>query len=941
MSDSLNLQVLAVHRDALLLAEVAALLHDVGKFCNLHIEAHAQGGTRKWANDHAYKAIVDNPASQIRLSSKASSIRKPDALKNVLNAQSPKAADFLDKSLKDFLTNNSLSLFGESETYTLAELIMLGTPGFAADPNRSMLLDGKSGWLPAVLGVCHSEAHVDKEDPAQKEGQQVWPDVYISNAFGFEKEKVVVDASSKSLDARLRALQISREVILNEFAYSLGDTRRPVNEVLLSDWTWIVACLFKSALAGALLTNKRFDIRRWKDKIIDHDLRWRILRVNFDVLGLYAKAIKIADLLAYQRTVEDACEAVKQLVEDECPLGNEIYRDTTGIYFTFPDLDLPADLAQEIRRRIETIDLELAPRIAVERSQGNTATEQLKRMLAEARKKAHNDLIHPFAPENLSPCWQQQWDNLPDGKWEVCPICRLRPMKEGQEACETCLNRRSSRIGAWKSDPSQTIWIDEIADHNGRVALIVGKFGLDDWLSGDLVQTMLVRAIENDPGKCVPKNPSPARLRRVWETCQRFWTETVDGILNQYPYASGMANAALRRARVALVPDPDRGWREGIPYDGTINGQAISLFWLREENHFVTISNLQLAAGKARDLNELVAEWHGKTVHVVASDRPNERKEFTIARVNMLTDAKCGYTPSLLLLSSPDQFLALMPAIDALEIAEKIHQEYQEQFGKVQNRLPLFLGLVFFQRKMPLMAAMDTARRMLETRVDSEQWTVDGVNVDSGERVLKLKRDGQEMTMRVSTTMGDGSEDKWYPYFFVEQFVDGTLDDRAYRFQHNGRWLVHVNDLREGDVVRVTPSRFAYLFLESAARRFAFNPQKDTLLLDELPRLQDMWQVTCQSPDMTDTRLQAIHALFESRWQAWDLDEAGADSTAFRHLVETTLKRDKIRGVTVDDVVNGRFRRCLDLYLHVLKRRVSDEKKQEEHDERQFETANA
>ncbi len=80
-------------------------------------------------------------------------------------------------------------------------------------------------------------------------------------------------------------------------------------------------------------------------------------------------------------------------------------------------------------------------------------------------------------------------------------------MPEKAEACEHCIKRRSSRIEAWKQNPAQTIWIDEIADHNDRVALIVGRFGLDDWLSGDLVQTMLVKAVPGNPNDCVLKKP--------------------------------------------------------------------------------------------------------------------------------------------------------------------------------------------------------------------------------------------------------------------------------------------------------------------------------------------------------------------------------------------------------------------------------------------------
>ena len=601
----MSLKVLKDNRDALLLSEVAALLHDVGKFCNLHIEAHT-GGQRRWSNDNAYKAVIDSPGAVIKLSKAAASLKKPKVLNNVLNAQSPKAADFISTNLKDFLQNNTINLFGES--YSLAELIMLGTPGFAGNGNRAQLLDGKPGWLAAVLGVCHSEAHVDKENPPGQ-GNQTLPYVFISTAFGYEEQKVVIGTSPESLDNRLQKLPVppKRDQILREFSYGLGDTRRPVNEVTLSDWAWIVAALFKPAIAVALLTNQQPGIRQWKS----HDLRWRLLRVNFDVLGLYAKAVKIADLLGYQNVVDEACAKVKKLIEEEYPLGNEIYRDSTGIYFTFPDLDLPADLAQEIRHRVESVEMELAPRIAVTVGDGTTATDQLKSILGKARKEALEALVQPFDSQQLSACWQQQWTTVGAGQWEVCPVCRLRPMPEKAEACEHCIKRRSSRIEAWKQNPAQTIWIDEIADHNDRVALIVGRFGLDDWLSGDLVQTMLVKAVQNNPKDCVPKNPSPARLRRVWETCQRFWTETVEREILARHHSHGAQNPSLRRARLLLTPDKTNGWREDVPYDGVVNGGAISLLWRKNDQQFITISNLELAGDIQRVKLSLSANQTG------------------------------------------------------------------------------------------------------------------------------------------------------------------------------------------------------------------------------------------------------------------------------------------------------------------------------------------
>ncbi|MBC7260291.1 MAG: hypothetical protein H5T65_13740 [Chloroflexi bacterium] len=702
----------------------------------------------------------------------------------------------------------------------------------------------------------------------------------------------------------------------------MADSRRPINEVDLWSWGSLVGALYKSALAGSLLTGTVPSAQ---------DLRWRLLSVRVDGLGYISNVARVPDLLARQKLLSDALDQVRTLLEVEYPLGSEVYRDQDGSIFVVPDvlnlLTIPDDQGMTLEAQIihtftKKIEGDLSPVVTLEQSSwwgqdpnwtknATTTKDELpdvKGMLIKpATTQADAQII-----EGL---WQAKADNL-----ELCPVCRLRPMREGKEACETCERRRDSRIATWEQNPARTIWMDEIADHNDRVALLVGRFGLDDWLSGDLVQTMLVRAAENAPEQCTPKNPSPARLRRVWETCQRFWTETVEqSILAGHTYGQGQ-DAALRCVRRLITPDQKAGWRGNVPYDGTVDGKAISLLWHAEAQHFVTISNLQLS-GEIKP---------GQVIRLDDPDNPRRQFTFAVQEAKPAPGAMAAYKPYLPLLASPDQFLALVPAAEALEIADDIRQEYQKQFGKVQNRLPLFLGLVFFQRKTPLMAAMDTARRMLAAPLNEETWTV-AQEVTNGHIVFT---NGVEWN--VPTVMGDGTTpDPWYPYFFVAQFADSTPDHRRYRFQHNRRWLVHVNDLKEGDVVQVTPSRLAYLFLESTAQRFHFDPEKDVLLLDELPRLMDMWDAL-KGSGITDTGLRNVQALLESKGSAWD-----RDGEEFEHLTRTTLKeaslferKDKEGNplpdvITPQDVTSGRFAHCLELHLHILKLKLEKAKKKE------------
>ena len=938
-----SLQVLVDNRNALLLAEVAAWLHDMGK-CTDDFIRYEEARGFKATKSRAKKPGRLNPHKAVFVASDLSRFafsneRRPEREEEAENRYA--LHHLLGDEILQCLDKSPLTIFGAQ--YTIRELIYFGRPGFAGRTRQPL---GKEGLPADYLGRCHGAAHVEKEESDNQTSVPSSTVTEASSVFGVEIPLAT------DLTNRLRGLPFAafsnrnrfREAVSESFAGVVADTRRPENEVMLWDWANIVAALYKAALAGALLG--------YKPK--PADLRWRLLSVRVDSAAFVENIARIPDLLARQGLLRDGFERVRRLLEETYPLATRVYQDQDNSIYIVPNV---ANLLEATDAQGRT----LSALIRAEFEKGTVKEEklalkgevisavQLDTREWQAQRLDRTFDVPPIAKllkEGVSTCadhnqvtdwWRDQKDAA------LCPVCRLRPMREKREACEHCEGRRQSRIELWERDPSKTIWLDEIADHKDRVALIVGKFGLDDWLSGEMVQTLLVKAVANDPDKCAPKNPSPVRLRRVWETTQKFWTETVEQeILAKYAYADKMKNSALRRARVAITTDQTH-WEENKPYDGTINGQTVSLLWLKDQKRFVTISNLQLGATQSHGPIELVAEWHGRVCQVSEPDKPNQRREFDVRGVELLTDDRREYAPYLPLLSSPDQFLALAPAGDALAIAEKIREEYGNQFGKVQNRLPLFLGIVFFQRKTPLMAVMDTARRMLkqvEWKGD-ELWIVQDKQEELPNVKLRLSKDNQTIEYTVRVKMGDdATDDVWYPYFFVE----GNVADRKHRFEfkdesnpkskYAGRALVHAGDLRVGDTVRVQPSRFAYIYLDHTAQRFRFDPNRDVMLLDELPRLVEMWKDICDTPNMSDTKLQTIGALFESKRQLWRLDEKDGDVEArrktFRDLVETTFKRDGVKRISPDEALNGNFQRCLDLYLHILKRRVKEEKHEQQ-----------
>jgi hypothetical protein len=880
----------------ILLGEVAALLHDLGK-CTAEFAYHPE--MRAGANIEPYRAVFKDSElgaysfSPARVADRLREARDSFALSRLL---SPAVIQALDAILDI-----------DRNPYTLREAIYFARGGGFAQGIANAI--GRPADPIHLLTSCHGEAHVEKEPPAPV----VTPDpMAIYSPFGFRMRTLLRPGEQGNLTERLNNIDFQqlvhdgkKEALKITFSDAPADTRYPIDEVTLWDWSYAIASLYKSELA------RHFIKGGWRKR---EELRWRLLRINFDVLGLYSRAIKLADLFGYVSAVGEACKQTKHFLEDEYPLGNEIYRDTTGIYFTFPDFDLPADLGLELRRIVEEIEPELAPQIHVGAGQGNIAADQLKRMLTDQHSAALEELSLPVGQDNLSPCCNALWENLPDCAWEVCPVCRLRPKQEEAEVCWHCAERRKPRLKAWKENPDRTtIWLDELADENGRIVLVVGKFGLDDWLSGDLVQTLLVRC---DPASksFAPKNPSPARLRRVWETCQKLWENSVPTIFSEH---------IPDRARWELLPrnagDVDELPKDEV-CDGMLNGKPASVF--RIGDHLLTVSYFPEDAPPQP--GTLCVSWESR----------NKRDPLPLAIAEVCKPAGDierfrTYRPTLTLLTSPDQFMAFTPASAAVDLAEKIKNAYAREFGKVQDRLPLFLGLVFFHRKAPLFAAIDTARRMLlEVELRDEQWKVECScpSPDGQHHRLRLSNSSNHMDYDVPVKMGDKqTEDVWYPYLFVES----QTDNRSRRFQvkegkYAGRWLMHASGLRPEDKVRVWPSRFGYKFLEHSAQRFEFDPRRNIMCLDELPRLTKMWSEIRKTTDMTDTRLRGVASLLEAKKDNW-----GNDSEEFRLLAETTLKQAKLLGdkpaVTPEDVICGRFGRCLELHLRILKQRVKGE----------------
>jgi hypothetical protein len=409
------------------------------------------------------------------------------------------------------------------------------------------------------------------------------------------------------------------------------------------------------------------------------------------------------------------------------------------------------------------------------------------------------------------------------------------------------------------------------------------------------------------------RSQSFARLRRVWETTRHFWQEVLpidkdnDVVQSVAGTVVGLTGPRLEIRGTLNQNDPLGLFHT---YELVLGPTRLSVVWDPEERRLITCDNLKYLA-EPEQLGQGVKAWldqHKGQPLVIEEpvsygSKNKEWGTITVERVDRLPGS---YMPVVPILAEPRTFMALIPADKALAVVDAIRQKYEREMGKVRNRLPLHLGVVYFHRRTPLRAALDAGRRMLQQKSlgGEAPWTVQGKqcgdlptevqSLPDGTLhfkqcyVVRLAQNGRELTWYVPAMMGDGqTEDQWYPYVFIEtNHDDSKVNGRKRAFKGlrptaNGVeacWLVHMADLEEGDQVYFIPATFDFEWLDTTARRFEIAYNDDgrrcgrlarPYLLDELQMLNGAWKVIGGENGLSNNQIYALRDLIEAKREIW------------------------------------------------------------------------
>jgi len=1054
-----SLQILADNRDALLLAEVAAWLHNYEKCSDKHLRDHTQ--------DPPSGSVID-PTQYLSL-----------------------------------LGTHTIHLLGEN--VDLIDLIKK----VSSSPDE--VKDTSKEWLIRALGFCHSAAHTEKTDHSYYLRLQKFTHLRFSNPFGYDSFPSST-SNTPPLTNRLNNLlgQLAKflpylpsnrfrckQHIEGTFNYALADTRRPLNDVTLWDWSNMVAALYKAAIVQVLI-----------DGPVEppFSLQWRLLGVRVNGTAFSENVTRIPDLKARQELLRDGLDKVCILLEEIYPLGTEVYRDTNGSVFIVPNIPYLLDLENGQGKSLaDLIRSKLSTGTVNGDSTLSLGDEIVPALEFETQKQAwfwkdavlHHDplpiadhITQTPASHAQSAVVRSWWQ---DHREDICTVCQLRPQGWGahdheehyrrktrgepclsRSACQTCKalqrkvcaiceRRRENQSSEWSRKLSTTIWIDEVADINGRVALVVGKFDLKTWFNGDSLfypqerqdgkkpiqvalrvknlgdklddgkpvrlgkkdyvwqekSALLVSASLSGPSQFKPPDPfqenklyvtdirtlvtvkdvrlsadgqyqivldnhpstlaagtqhsisgqkfrvsddglyletmsdmakkvieekilhyqslkiekhfilpilepppaemveaqAPTRLFRVWETCRSFWEDAVSDF--KKPDTVGEVPRRLQIEATFYPKTANQTLDISHTYELKLGEINLSIA-CTNRNTYLTVDNLRrtaflLGASKAEYENDSQAAEYvqgyleGKTFDIEEpTGYGSSNKALGKLKVTAVKPENTSYVPAVPILKEPRTFMALVPADKALQVARAIKEKYEDEMGKVRNRLPLTLGVVFAGARTPLPAILDAGRRMLKQPIEPTQWQVKAVDLHLyPEKVLLTLGPGQggepSLPLDIPAIMGDGeTEDVWYPYWCLEKEA-ANASERKRKFKGiDGKYWTHVSDLQVGDVVSFMPSRLDFEYLDTAARRFeisydngkrrgsqqpgsSYHPARP-YYLEQLDEFDQLWKMLSQG--LETTQIYTLIGIIEGKRMEWSADQ---DNETFKQTIRDTL----------------------------------------------------
>jgi len=516
--------------------------------------------------------------------------------------------------------------------------------------------------------------------------------------------------------------------------------------------------------------------------------------------------------------------------------------------------------------------------------------------------------------------------------------------------CAICLKRRGGQLDTFLKTPKNTIWIDEVADENNKVALLTVELDISKWLDGTWFKTIIAQTIDEWKQAKASQNcgniHNVANFNEALDQVDTILTKNMFCVLdsliepsvNSKNVHNHLNNISLRfdaentptkeqLAEFCFTQNPSPGrlyrvWQSTKAFfddwknnqlDQTLKRDRIE-FTLDPKDKFKTEHTYRLsAAGLSEPITVLCKDaskgefWTIDALVKIKDQEaylfPQNNEEVSLVDESLLpndpeikskltsqSNVDNAYSAYMSLLNTPVMQQILIPANKVPDVMRDLCRLYHQHFAKVQGKLPLNSSLVVANRKMPLYVLLDAGHRLLP---DSEQACVE-IKPWWNTSAPSQNDDffGYHPTQNPN---GDG--------FSITALTRSFESDKKTKF-----WL--------------TPGRFKWQHLGASTDRYTIPNQARS---HDLPKLHKVWALL--SKHLSTRQLHIIESQLNEAKMRLKIGVTDDDYTkTYEEFAETVLKNslgnmqwEKNKTLLEESLKNGMILEALELFMHVLK----------------------
>ncbi len=373
-------------------------------------------------------------------------------------------------------------------------------------------------WVEEIINLA------DKKDSSEDRGKAIaMQEEFVASVFGNEKKlkkekfnekregvynnldalfsKTLIVDSQEKIKENVDWNNFHEKIVkaVGVFKEGVASTYRSSNDVTLFDHGFMTGTISKSIVSKCIL-NDRLISEFEPDRNTHHfedPMDLNLLIVSFDSINFISQGENLLDVSGRKAIMNEVRKEIKNLLEVDYPLGNCIYKDENHLCFLVPPIK--NDSFNYLKRYIQDnifndktmgLVIPITNRSCDLKYYGVELTNLRKKGEKEARRKSIE------TPPNFTPKWIKTWNGIKNK--DKCILCGKMPQWKGKESdylCRFCWETRKKRgTDKEKNREGGTRWIDELADSNGKIALITGRFEpLKEWLSGKFLKYQKIR----------------------------------------------------------------------------------------------------------------------------------------------------------------------------------------------------------------------------------------------------------------------------------------------------------------------------------------------------------------------------------------------------------------------------------------------------------------